>query len=228
VVSAAQQLATALKGNIPAGKKTAEALTKVSKLFTKIAAAKQAATAAKEHRIRLRANTTTQITHIPRVDEPLPRVKKPHPRVNKPPSRVKEPSQIMAEPQVEQAPATCSHPLSPQNKAHSSSSWPKYISQDKETNNNPPQRRITQAATQREMANTVIGEGGESLKYKQLIANPKTQATWTHSYGNELGQLAQGMPGLNTGTNTIFYIHKNQVPREQAKDVTYGLITTLV
>jgi len=34
VVAAAQQLATALKGNIPAGNKTAEALTKVSKLFT--------------------------------------------------------------------------------------------------------------------------------------------------------------------------------------------------
>jgi hypothetical protein len=33
VVAAAQQLATALKGNIPAGNKTAEALTKVSKLF---------------------------------------------------------------------------------------------------------------------------------------------------------------------------------------------------
>jgi hypothetical protein len=41
VVAAAQQLATALKGNIPAGNETAEALMKVSKLFTKIAAAKK-------------------------------------------------------------------------------------------------------------------------------------------------------------------------------------------
>ncbi len=40
VVAAAQQLATALKGNILAGNNTAEALTKVSELFTKIAAAK--------------------------------------------------------------------------------------------------------------------------------------------------------------------------------------------
>ena len=38
-----------------------------------------------------------------------------------------------------------------------------------------------------EMANAVIGEGGELLEYKQLIANPKTRATWTHSYGNEIG-----------------------------------------
>jgi len=38
-----------------------------------------------------------------------------------------------------------------------------------------------------EMANAVIGEGGELLEYKQLIANPKTRETWTHSYGNEIG-----------------------------------------
>ena len=48
VVAAAQQLATALKGNIPAGSKTAEASTKVSELFTQIAAAKQSAAVAKE------------------------------------------------------------------------------------------------------------------------------------------------------------------------------------
>ena len=33
-----------------------------------------------------------------------------------------------------------------------------------------------------EMANAVIGQGGELLEYKQLIANPKMRATWTHSY----------------------------------------------
>ena len=38
-----------------------------------------------------------------------------------------------------------------------------------------------------EMANAVIGEGGELLEYTQLIANPKRQETWTHSYGNEIG-----------------------------------------
>ncbi len=38
-----------------------------------------------------------------------------------------------------------------------------------------------------EMANLVMGENGELLEYRHLIANPKTMATWTHSYGNELG-----------------------------------------
>ena len=49
-----------------------------------------------------------------------------------------------------------------------------------------------------------------------------------HSYGNETGQLAQGMPGRNTGTNTIIFIKKNQVPKYRANEVTYGLITCLV
>jgi hypothetical protein len=57
-----------------------------------------------------------------------------------------------------------------------------------------------------EMANSVIGEGGELLEYKHLIANPNTQPTWSHLYGNKIGRLAQGMPGRNTGTNTIIII----------------------
>jgi hypothetical protein len=79
-----------------------------------------------------------------------------------------------------------------------------------------------------EMANSVIGEGGKLLEYKQLIANPKTQAKWTHSYGNKIGRLPQGMPGYNTGTHAINFIRKDQVPTTRAKDVTYGLITCLV
>jgi hypothetical protein len=43
VVAAAQQLTIELQGSIPAGNKTAEALQKVSKLFTQIAMAKKKA-----------------------------------------------------------------------------------------------------------------------------------------------------------------------------------------
>jgi hypothetical protein len=78
------------------------------------------------------------------------------------------------------------------------------------------------------MANSVLGEQGELLEYRHLLANPKTRATWTHSYGNELRRLAQGMPGRVTGMDTIFFIPKVKVPRARAKDVTYGLITCLV
>ena len=79
-----------------------------------------------------------------------------------------------------------------------------------------------------EMANSVVGDNGKLLEYLHLVSKNKTRSTWMHLYGNKIGQLAQGMPGWNTGTNTIFFIKKNQVPQDRAKDVNYGLITTLI
>ncbi len=78
------------------------------------------------------------------------------------------------------------------------------------------------------MANSVLGEQGKLLKYRHLIVNPKTWTTWTHSYGKELKQLAQGMPGQVKGTDMIFFIPRDRVPRARAKDLTYGLITCLI
>jgi hypothetical protein len=79
-----------------------------------------------------------------------------------------------------------------------------------------------------EMANSVIGDNGELLEYCHLIANPKTKAVLAHLYGNELGALAQGMPGQNTGKHTIVFIRCNQVPHDRTKAITYGLITCLI
>ncbi len=79
-----------------------------------------------------------------------------------------------------------------------------------------------------EMANLVLGDNGELLEYRHLIANQATWTTWMHSYENKIGRLAQGMPGRNSGTNTIVFIKKNQVPQDRAKDVIYGLITCLI
>jgi hypothetical protein len=79
-----------------------------------------------------------------------------------------------------------------------------------------------------EMANSVLGENGKLLEYRHLITNPKTRATWTHSYGNELERLTQGMPGRAKGMDTIFFIPRHMVPKERARDVTYGLITCLI
>ena len=137
VVAAAQQLATALKGNIPAGNETAEALMKVSKLFTKIAAAKQAAAVAKEQWNRLRANPAAWITtHLPRLDVPPPRVAE-NPKA--PDCRVVQIVENTTEPrQVEQATVTRSHPRSPRVDTQSSAARPTYISQDKEDDDDPP------------------------------------------------------------------------------------------
>ncbi len=79
-----------------------------------------------------------------------------------------------------------------------------------------------------EMANSVLSEQGKLLEYWHLIANPKTRATWTHSYGNKIGRLAQGMPGRAKGTNSIFFIPQHMVSKERAPDVTYRLITCLI
>jgi hypothetical protein len=82
VVAVAQQLTIVLQGNIPTGNKTAEALQKVSKLFTKIAMAKNELAKANTMRNRVCTNQAArQAMHIPRVEAQILRVEMPHPRV---------------------------------------------------------------------------------------------------------------------------------------------------
>ncbi len=63
---------------------------------------------------------------------------------------------------------------------------------------------------------------GEYLNYRQLIREPKHKEVWSTSAANEFGHLAQGVGGRVKGTNTIFFIHKDQVPKDRVKEVTYG------
>ena len=287
VVAAAQQLTTALKGNIPTGNETAEALKKVSELFTKIAEAKAAVAKAKEQRNRLRTHPDARkAIPLPRVTERNPRVKMAIPRVDETPKVDCRVMQIVANsttPRFDaQSPVAPSQSRSPRLNAQSPAARPNYISQDDEEDEvtqkgyNTRSRTMTifqeamlacvdiskptyvvsqdlgllnhsenkkpvfgisakQLSSRRfpmtwlcEMANSVIGDKGELLEYRHLIGNPNTKAVWAHSYGNEIGRLAQGMPGRNKGTNTIFFIRRDQVPRDRMKDTTYGLITCLV
>ncbi len=145
VVAAVQQLITALRGNIPTGNETTEALTRVSKLFTKITLAKKEVAKAKEQRNRLRATPSALITtHLPRVAVPPPRVDVPVPRVAKAPQADCHIAQIVASPSVSrpvvQAPTTCSISRSPWVDTHPSAAWPNYILQDKEDNDPPPKQ----------------------------------------------------------------------------------------
>jgi hypothetical protein len=151
VILAAQQLATALKGNILAGNETAEALKKVSKLFTKIAATKNEAAKAKEQCNRVRATPTAQkTTHFPRVEALIP-------RVAAGPEEDCRVEQIVVNPSVPRpvahAPATHSQSRSPRSNAHSRAAWrPNYISQDKD-DQPPPTRHTTRSAS-----NSIIQE----------------------------------------------------------------------
>jgi hypothetical protein len=70
------------------------------------------------------------------------------------------------------------------------------------------QQAITGTSWMAKMANAVIGEDGRIMEYKHLITDPRTRATWLHSWGNKFGRLAQGMPRRVEGTNTIIFIRK--------------------
>jgi hypothetical protein len=86
VVAAAQQLTSALKGNILAGNETAEAVKKDSKLFTMIAEAKVNVAKAKEQQNRIPTHPNARrATPLPRMAEQNPRVELSIPRVDKAP-----------------------------------------------------------------------------------------------------------------------------------------------
>ncbi len=99
VVAAAQQLTSALKGNILVGNETTEALKKVSKLFTKILveATNLAKTKEQQNRIHTHPNARHTIS-LPRVAEQNPRVELSIPRVDKAPNANCPVVQIVANP----------------------------------------------------------------------------------------------------------------------------------
>ena len=73
-------------------------------------------------------------------------------------------------------------------------------------------------------AAAVLDKSGELLEYRHLIKRPEYKEQWGYSFGNKIGCLAQGMPGRNKGTNTIFFINKHEVPPDRWKDMTYAII----
>ena len=64
---------------------------------------------------------------------------------------------------------------------------------------------------------------GKILNYRQLMHHPDYKQPWSKSSANEFGQLANGVGGqIKKPTNTIKFIHKDDVPKDRRKDVTYG------
>ncbi len=75
-----------------------------------------------------------------------------------------------------------------------------------------------------EMARVVNDSSRELLKYGHLIKWQEVQPIWTTTLAKEVGHLAQEIPGLVKGTNTIKFIAKEDIPVEQRKDTTYTQI----
>jgi hypothetical protein len=71
------------------------------------------------------------------------------------------------------------------------------------------------------MANSVINEDtGASLEYRHLIKDDSTFTVWNKAAANEFVRLAQGVGGRIEGSNTIFFIPRQAVPK--GKIITYG------
>jgi hypothetical protein len=80
-------------------------------------------------------------------------------------------------------------------------------------------------------ANSVINQiTGQSYEYRHLVTSKVTGHTtevWTQSFVNELGRLVNGIgTRIPEGTNTIFFINRNQVPTD--RKVTYGRIVCTI
>ena len=75
-----------------------------------------------------------------------------------------------------------------------------------------------------DMLNAVLNkEMGELMEYRQVMKCPKYRKLYAKSYSKELGQLAQGIPGVVNGTNTILFINKTDVPAERQKDANMAV-----
>ena len=79
-------------------------------------------------------------------------------------------------------------------------------------------------AFQEYFAHAVIDEAtGKSLEYRDLIKDEKLKKIWAKSFTNELGRLAQGIREI-TGTDTIHFIRKEEIPCHRWRDITHGRI----
>ena len=67
---------------------------------------------------------------------------------------------------------------------------------------------------------------GKQMEYQHLIRDDHYKGPWLLSGANELGRLSQGVGNRIAGTNTIFFIQKDQVPI--VFTVTYPRIVSTV
>jgi hypothetical protein len=63
---------------------------------------------------------------------------------------------------------------------------------------------------------------GQLMETGHLLINPKYKELWGKSYTKELARLAQGIPGLSKGTNTIIFIKHDEIPANCRCDTTYA------
>ena len=76
-----------------------------------------------------------------------------------------------------------------------------------------------------DFASAVINDDtGKLFEYRHLIQRPKYKKDWGFSFGNEIGRLAQGMPDRITGTNTLHFLDRHNIPVDRWKDIANARI----
>jgi hypothetical protein len=65
---------------------------------------------------------------------------------------------------------------------------------------------------------------GNLMEMRHLLVNPKYKELWGKSYTKELGRLAQGIPGVSKGTNTIVFICRKDIPHDRKCDIMYAQV----
>jgi hypothetical protein len=64
-----------------------------------------------------------------------------------------------------------------------------------------------------EILNAILNTNtGAVMEMCHLLVNPKYKELWSKSYAIELGRLAQGIPSISKGTNTITFIGRDDIP----------------
>ena len=76
-----------------------------------------------------------------------------------------------------------------------------------------------------ELAGSVLdATTGDLLEYRHLIRHPLYKVVWRKAHGKEIGRLAQGIPGIVVGTDTLDFIYKSEIPANRFRDCTYATI----
>ena len=63
---------------------------------------------------------------------------------------------------------------------------------------------------------------GQLMEMRHLLINPKYKELWGKLYTKELARLAQGIPGISKGTNTIIFIERKEIPADRRCNSTYA------
>jgi hypothetical protein len=65
---------------------------------------------------------------------------------------------------------------------------------------------------------------GQLMEMRHLLINPKYKEFWGKLHTKELARLAQGIPGISKGTNTIISIKREEIPADRCCDTTYARV----